>query len=75
MKILTDHFTFQTGHDYLDVDVHYVEKWLELKIESTDSFPIQSREDLDMIYHRLCGVFDEFDKDKTIVKYEGNIFK
>jgi hypothetical protein len=70
MKCEINNFSFCEGNDYLDVEVHYVEKWIELKIESTDSFPIQSRKELDMIYHRLCGVFDEFDKDKTIVKYE-----
>jgi 2-oxoglutarate dehydrogenase complex dehydrogenase (E1) component-like enzyme len=64
MKIITNSFAFQEGNDYLDVEVHEAEKWIELKIETSESFPIQSREDLDMIYHKLCEVFDEFKKDK-----------
>jgi 2-oxoglutarate dehydrogenase complex dehydrogenase (E1) component-like enzyme len=75
MKILTNSFSFNEGNDYLDVEVHDGEKWIELKIETTESFPILSREDLDTIYHRLCEVFDDFEKDKKVVKYEGNIFK
>lgn len=64
MKILTNSFSFQEGNDYLDVEVHEGEKWIELKIETTESFPISSREDLDIIYHKLCEVLDSFEKEE-----------
>lgn len=64
MKIIIDQFSFQQGNDYLDVEVHHAEKWIELKIETSESFPIQSREDLDTIYHKLCEIFDNF-KEET----------
>jgi 2-oxoglutarate dehydrogenase complex dehydrogenase (E1) component-like enzyme len=64
MKIFIDHFSFCEGNDYLDVNVHYNEKWIELKIETTDSFPIQSRDELDLIYKKLCEVFDSFEDKK-----------
>lgn len=64
MKIVTNSFSFQEGNDYLDVEVHEGEKWIELKIETTESFPIQSREDLDIIYHKLCEVLDSFEKEE-----------
>lgn len=64
MKLLTNSFSFQEGNDYLDVEVHEGEKWIELKIETTESFPIQSRKDLDMIYHKLCEVFDSFENEE-----------
>jgi 2-oxoglutarate dehydrogenase complex dehydrogenase (E1) component-like enzyme len=63
MKILIDQFSFQQGKDYLDVEVHHTEKWIELKIETSESFPIQSRKELDTIYHKLCEIFDDFEKD------------
>jgi 2-oxoglutarate dehydrogenase complex dehydrogenase (E1) component-like enzyme len=66
MKCEINNFSFCEGNDYLDVEVHYGEKWIELKIESTDSFPIQSREELDMIYKKLCKVFDTFEDKKQI---------
>jgi 2-oxoglutarate dehydrogenase complex dehydrogenase (E1) component-like enzyme len=65
MKILTNSFSFQEGNDYLDVEVHEAEKWIELKIETTDGFPIQSREDLDTIYHKLCEILDSFENKET----------
>jgi len=64
MRYKINNFSFCEGIDCLDVDVHYEEKWIELKIETTDSFPIQSREELDIIYKKLCEIFDKFeDKD------------
>lgn len=64
MEIVRNSFAFKEGNDYLDVEVHEAEKWIELKIETTDGFPIQSREDLDMIYHTLCEVLDSFEKEE-----------
>jgi 2-oxoglutarate dehydrogenase complex dehydrogenase (E1) component-like enzyme len=64
MKYEINNFSFSEGCDYLDVDIHHEEKWIELKIETTDSFPIQSREELDMIYKKLCKVFDSFEDKK-----------
>jgi 2-oxoglutarate dehydrogenase complex dehydrogenase (E1) component-like enzyme len=61
MKYEINNFSFSEGCDYLDVDIHHAEKWIELKIETTDSFPIQSRKELDMIYKKLCEVFDSFE--------------
>ena len=40
-------------NDFIDVIVHHTEGWLELKIETTDSFPIETQEELDVIYQRL----------------------
>jgi 2-oxoglutarate dehydrogenase complex dehydrogenase (E1) component-like enzyme len=66
MKYEINNFSFSEGNDYLDVAIHYEEKWIELKIETSDSFPIQSKEELDMIYKKLCKVFDRFeDTDKN----------
>lgn len=64
MKLKIDHLSFEdSSKNYLDVEVHHEEKWIELKIETTDTFAIESREDLDLIYNNLCKVFDNFDKD------------
>lgn len=65
MKILIEQFSFQQGNDYLDVEVHHTEKWIELKIETSESFPIQNKEELDTIYQKLYEVLDEFEKDKN----------
>jgi len=67
MKCEINNLSFSEGSDYLDVEVHHDENWIELKIETTDSFPIASRKELDMIYKKLCEVFDMFeDVDKDI---------
>jgi 2-oxoglutarate dehydrogenase complex dehydrogenase (E1) component-like enzyme len=65
MKYEINNFSFSEGNDYLDVEIHHEEKWIELKIETSDSFPISSRKELDIIYKKLCKVFDSFeDTDK-----------
>jgi 2-oxoglutarate dehydrogenase complex dehydrogenase (E1) component-like enzyme len=51
--LLQDSFSFKKGVDFLDVTVHHSESWLELKIETTESFPIESLEELDFIYEKL----------------------
>jgi 2-oxoglutarate dehydrogenase complex dehydrogenase (E1) component-like enzyme len=61
MRYEINNFSFCDGIDCLDVDVHHEEKWIELKIETTDRFPIQSREELDIIYKKLCEIFDSFE--------------
>jgi 2-oxoglutarate dehydrogenase complex dehydrogenase (E1) component-like enzyme len=62
MKYQVDKFSFKEGNDYLDVEVHTEEEWVELKIETSNSFPIQSQKDLDFIYQKLTKVFTSFKK-------------
>jgi hypothetical protein len=51
--LLQDSFSFKKEVDFLDVTVHHAEGWLELQIETTKSFPIESLEELDFIYEKL----------------------
>lgn len=53
VQVITDQFSFKKDNDFIDVIVHHTEGWLELKIETTDSFPIETQEELDVIYQRL----------------------
>lgn len=53
IQVITDQFSFKKDNDFIDVIVHHTEGWLELKIETTDSFPIETQEELDVIYQRL----------------------
>lgn len=53
MKTYIDQISFQKGEDFLDVTAHITEGWIELKIETGDSFAISSQEDLKKIYKRL----------------------
>ena len=53
MKTYIDQISFQEGEDYLDVTAHITEGWIELKIETGDSFEINNQEDLKKIYKRL----------------------
>ncbi len=62
MKYQVEQFSFKEGTDYLDVEVHAAEEWVELKIETSSSFPIQSQKDLDFIYQKLTEVFSSFEK-------------
>jgi 2-oxoglutarate dehydrogenase complex dehydrogenase (E1) component-like enzyme len=62
VKYQVDKFSFKEGNDYLDVEVHAEEEWVELKIETSNSFPIQSQKDLDFIYQKLTEVFSSFEK-------------
>lgn len=60
IKITEHEFSFDTNDgQYLDVKVH-AEGYVELKIETTDSFIIESEEDLDLIYQKLKSVFKQF---------------
>jgi 2-oxoglutarate dehydrogenase complex dehydrogenase (E1) component-like enzyme len=63
MKYEIQQFSFKEGSDYLDVEAHPEEEWIELKIETSNSFPIQSQKDLDFIYQKLTEVFSSFEKD------------
>lgn len=69
MKYLVEHFSFKERDDYLDVEVHYGENWIELKTETSGRFAIQNRNDLDMIYKKLCEVFDSFEEEQK-TEYE-----
>ena len=60
MECEINSLSFVNGNDYLDVDIHHCEKWIELKIETTDSFPIESQEQLDFIYHKLSEILKKF---------------
>ena len=62
MECEINSLSFVNGNDYLDVDVHHPEKWIELKIETTESFPIESQEQLDFIYHKLSEILKKFEE-------------
>ena len=48
-----DQFSIQKGQDFIDVELHHTEGWMELKIETTESFAIETQEELDFIYEKL----------------------
>jgi hypothetical protein len=58
IKMNMDQFSIQKGQDFIDVELHHTEGWLELKIETTKSFPIESQEDIDFIYKKLTEAFN-----------------
>ena len=62
MEYLIDQFSFKKDNDYLDVEVHHSEKWIELKIDMDGSFPIDSQEDLDLIYQKLSEILKSFEE-------------
>jgi hypothetical protein len=53
IKMNMDQFSIQKGQDFIDVELHHTEGWMELKIETTDSFAIETQEELDFIYEKL----------------------
>jgi hypothetical protein len=57
IKMILDQFSIQKGQDFIDVELHHTEGWMELKIETTESFPIESQEDIDFIYKKLTEAF------------------
>jgi hypothetical protein len=57
IKMNIDQFSIQKGNDFIDVEMHHTEGWMELKIETTESFPIESQEDIDFIYEKLTEAF------------------
>ena len=57
IKLNMDQFSIQKGQDFIDVEMHHLEGWMELKIETTESFPIESQEDIDFIYEKLTEAF------------------
>jgi hypothetical protein len=65
MKCEVNSISFVDGNDYLDVDIHYVEKWIELKIDMDGSFPISSQKDLDLIYKKLSKILKSFETNET----------
>jgi hypothetical protein len=52
-----DQFSIQKGNDFIDVEMHHTEGWMELKIETSESFPIESQEDINFIYEKLTEAF------------------
>jgi hypothetical protein len=62
MECEINSLSFVNGNDYLDVDIHHSEKWIELKIETTESFSIESKEQLDFIYHKLSEILKKFEE-------------
>ena len=48
-----DQFSIQKGQNFIDVELHHTEGWMELKIETTESFAIETQEELDFIYEKL----------------------
>ena len=63
MECEINSLSFVHENDYLDVDIHHTEKWIELKIETTESFSIESQEQLDFIYHKLSEILKKFEKE------------
>jgi hypothetical protein len=53
IKMNMDQFSIQKGQDFIDVELHHTEGWMELKIETTESFAIETQEELDFIYEKL----------------------
>jgi hypothetical protein len=58
IKTNIDQFSIQKGNDFIDVEMHHAEGWMELKIDTSDSFPIESQEDIDFIYKKLTEAFN-----------------
>jgi hypothetical protein len=58
IKMNMDQFSIQKGQDFIDVELHHAEGWMELKIETTDSFAIETQEELDFIYEKLTEAFN-----------------
>jgi len=58
IKMNMDAFSIQKGNDFIDVEIHHTEGWMELKIDTTESFPIESQEDIDFIYKKLTEAFN-----------------
>jgi hypothetical protein len=58
IKTNIDQFSIQKGNDFIDVEMHHTEGWMELKIDTSDSFPIESQEDIDFIYKKLTEAFN-----------------
>jgi hypothetical protein len=63
MECEINSLSFVNQNDYLDVDIHHCEKWIELKIETTESFSIESQEQLDFIYLKLSEILKKFEKE------------
>jgi hypothetical protein len=53
IKMIMDQFSIQKDKDFIDVELHHAEGWMELKIETTESFAIETQEELDFIYEKL----------------------
>jgi hypothetical protein len=58
IKMNIEQFSIQKGNDFIDVEMHHTEGWMDLKIDTSDSFPIESQEDIDFIYKKLTEAFN-----------------
>jgi len=58
IKMNMDAFSIQKGDDFIDIEIHHTEGWMELKIDTTESFPIESQEEIDFIYAKLTEAFN-----------------
>jgi hypothetical protein len=58
IKMNMDQFSIQKGQDFIDVELHHAEGWMELKIDTTESFAIETQEELDFIYEKLTEAFN-----------------
>jgi hypothetical protein len=58
IKMNIEQFSIQKDNDFIDVEMHHAEGWMELKIDTSDSFPIESQEDIDFIYKKLTEAFN-----------------
>lgn len=68
MDVEINNFSFSAGGmNFLDVEVHHSEQWIELKIETSESFPIDSQQELDLIYQKLSEIFTQF-KSNSVIK-------
>ena len=58
IKMNIEQFSIQKGPNFIDVETHHLEGWMELKMDKTKSFPIESQEDIDFIYKKLTEAFN-----------------
>jgi hypothetical protein len=58
IKMNIEQFSIQKGLNFIDVEMHHLEGWIELKMDTTESFPIESQEDIDFIYKKLTEAFN-----------------
>ena len=58
IKMNIEQFSIQKGNDFIDVEMHHTEGWMDLKIDTSDSFPIESQGDIDFIYKKLTEAFN-----------------
>jgi hypothetical protein len=65
IKTETYQIAFTKGMDAIDVNIYPEEAWIELKIQTTESFPITSVEELDIIYKKLRKILKKIKPKKN----------